>query len=114
MLLDNRRLRNKYDPDVSYAKANAYAEKYNKAEAQQWWESPCTQELVHRLEGDIAGCLLLLMSGGTLSSDVEATAQNTHRHSGQMQTAIDVLELIDSIKRLESRETDEESEDNRA
>lgn len=94
---------NRYDPDESYAKADRLTEFYNQSEALQWWQHPCTKELILRLEGDMAAASLSFLDGVTIDYEcADRTAQMTARVNGNVQAIDDVLHLIELIKKKES------------
>ena len=108
MELINPRLRNKYDPEISYKKADEFATFSSKEEALQWWENPCTQEMIHRLEGDMSTALMFFLEGGYVNYEsADNSALLSAKAQGHVQAIYDILETIESIK----RKRDEQEED---
>lgn len=105
-------LRSKYDPDRCYLRAEAALDRVTKEEALSWGTHPCTEALMHILEGDLTTGILVFIDGGYVdSSSVETTAMNSAANTSKVQALEDVIDRIQFIVRKEIEETDDDETD---
>jgi len=103
------KLQQKYNPDHGYSLAERLLSEVEESDAEIWFKHNCTQALIAALDGDIAGCVNVWLSGGYASTDsTDATAQLQAKARGMAQALQDVQEHILEIRKR-GKDTSENS-----
>lgn len=100
--LRNSNLRLRLDPEYYWNKAQDDLLGIDAAERRSWFQHPCTQSLLHSLEGDILGVVLIWLNGGYAEDmSADATAQAQAKAKGMAQAVDQVIMKIHDISKGE-------------
>ena len=106
------RVRNKYNPDAFYQKAEALLDGMSREETRNWYDHPCTKSLRMSLEGDMAGIVTMWLGGGySEETSTAGTAQKQAKARGMAGAIVDLLEHIENIKTLSLEAEEQYGED---
>ena len=98
------RIRNKYNPEASEAKALKCIEGIKKDEFLGWLEHPCTKSLKYMLESELDRLVLTLVKGGFSNNTIEGTAIMQATAVGNSEAIEGVMSYIDTMLENTQRE----------
>ena len=99
------RIRNKYNPEVTAAKAAHVIAGISKGEYEGWLSHPCTKSLKLTLEADLDMLVLNWVQGVYIDASVESTAIKHSNATGQAAAVEAILSYIDEMLTENSAES---------
>ena len=91
------RIRNKYNPEVSAAKAQDVLTGISKTEYEGWLQHPCTKSLKYTMEADLDMLVLNWVQGVYTDVSIESTAIKQSNVTGQTSAIEAILSYIDQM-----------------
>ena len=91
-----------------YTKAEELKESVTREEYEEWLRSPCTQSLLHSIEGDMENILVVWAGGGyTDGENADGTAQQNAKARGMYQACEQISEHIKTLKNEQPADIEE-------